>query len=64
MSVLSTEKVSRLSLGVSVLDDVFPGFELGDFVVLQGHGVLPMVFVLAIRCQLARARATTCVKLH
>ncbi len=36
------------------MDDVFPGFELGDFVVLQGHAVLPMVFVLAIRSQLPR----------
>jgi hypothetical protein len=34
LSVLSAERVRRLSLGVPVVDEVFPGFESGDFAVL------------------------------
>jgi hypothetical protein len=52
LSVLSAEKVRCLSLGVSVLDDVFQGFELGDFVVLRGRTGSFISFVLAVRCQL------------
>jgi len=52
LSVLSAERVRRLSLGVSVLDDVFPGFEVGDFVVLYGDAASFMSFVLCVRCQL------------
>jgi len=52
LSVLAAEKVRRLSLGVPVLDDVFPGFELGDFAVLYGHAVSFIVFDLCVRCQL------------
>jgi len=53
LSVLSAERVRRLSLGVSVLDDVFPGFEAGDFVVLYGDKVSFMSFVLCVRCELS-----------
>ena len=52
MSVLSAEKVRRLSLGVPVLDDVFPGFEVGDFTVLYGDSVSLMTFILCVRSQL------------
>ena len=52
MSVLSAEKVRRLSLGVPVLDEVFPGFELGDFAVLHGDAASFISFVLSVRCQL------------
>jgi hypothetical protein len=52
LSVLSSEKVRRLSLGVPVLDKIFPGFELGDFAVLHGGTASFMSFVLSIRCQL------------
>jgi len=52
LSVLSAKKVRRLSLGVPVLDDVFQGFEFGDFVVLHGHAVSFITFVLSVRCQL------------
>jgi hypothetical protein len=52
LSILSAEKVRRLSLGVSVLDDVFPGFKLGDFVVLYGDAVSFITFVLSVRCAL------------
>lgn len=52
MSVLSAEKVRRLSLGVPVLDEVFPGFELGDFAVLHGDDASFISFVLSVRCQL------------
>ncbi|MBS7614944.1 hypothetical protein KEJ18_04355 [Candidatus Bathyarchaeota archaeon] len=53
MSVLSAERVRRLSLGVPVLDDVFPGFEVGDFAVLHGDAVSFMTFLLCVRSQLA-----------
>lgn len=52
MSVLSAEKVRRLSLGVPVLDEVFPGFELGDFAVLHGDAASFISFVLSVRFQL------------
>ena len=52
MSVLSAKKARRLSLGVPVLDDVFPDFELGDFAVLHGHAARFVTFVLSVRCQL------------
>ncbi len=52
MSVLSAEKVRRLSLGVLVLNEVFPGFELGDFAVLHGQAASFISFVLSVRCQL------------
>ena len=53
LSVLSARKVRHLSLGVPVLDDVFPGFELGDFIVLYGKAVSSMSFILSVRNQLA-----------
>jgi hypothetical protein len=49
---LSAERVRRLSLGVPVVDDVFPGFENGDFGVLYGEGSSLMGFVLCVRCVL------------
>jgi hypothetical protein len=52
MSILSAGKLRRLSLGFPTLDDVFPGFELGDFVALQGNAALWMSFVLSVRAQL------------
>ncbi len=52
LSVLSAEGVRRLSLGVSVVDDVFPGFEVGDFVVLYGADASFVSFVLCVRSQL------------
>jgi hypothetical protein len=54
LSVLSAERVRRLSLGVPVVDEVFPGFENGDFVVLYGDDSLLMSFVLCVRCVLPR----------
>lgn len=52
MSVFSVKRTSKLSLGESSLDDSIPGFELGDFIVIYGHNVLPTSFVLSVRCQL------------
>jgi hypothetical protein len=52
LPVLPAEKVKRLSLGVPVLDNVFPGFELGDFAVLHGDSVSFMIFLLCVRGQL------------
>lgn len=51
MPVLSVEGIRRLSLGVRGMDDVFPGFELGDFVVLYGDAAASMSFTLSVRCQ-------------
>ncbi|MEM3649000.1 MAG: hypothetical protein QW506_07545, partial [Thermoproteota archaeon] len=50
LSVLSAERVRRLSLGISVVDDVFPGFEVGDFGVLCGSDAHPIGFSLCVRC--------------
>lgn len=52
MSVLSAQKIRRLSLGVSVLDYVFPGFRPKDFVVLHGNAVSFISSFLSVRCQL------------
>jgi hypothetical protein len=52
MSVLSMNKFRRLSLGFPTLDEVFPGFELGDFVVLHGNAASSTSFVLTVRVQL------------
>ena len=49
LPVLSAERVRRLSLGVSVMDEVFPGFEPGDFVVLYGADASLVSFVLCVR---------------
>lgn len=53
MSVLSAQRISRLSLGVSVLDEVFPGFEAGDFAVLYGDSASFISFLLCVRAQLS-----------
>lgn len=49
MSVLSAERVRRLSLGISGVDDVFPGFEGGDFGAICGSETFPFGFVLCVR---------------
>jgi hypothetical protein len=52
LHVLSAKKARRLSLGVPVLDDIFPGFESGDFVVLHGSNASFLFFSLCVRCEL------------
>jgi hypothetical protein len=54
MSILSSNKLRPLSLGFPTLDDVFPGFEPGDFTVLQGNVASSMIFTLSVRAQLPR----------
>jgi len=49
---LSTQKIRPLSLGVSVLDDIFPGFETGNFAVLNGDSASFISFLLCVRAQL------------
>lgn len=53
MSILSANRLRCLSLGFPTLDDVFPGFELGDFVVLRGSAASFMSFVLSVQAQLS-----------
>ena len=55
MSILSVNKLRCLSLGFPTLDDVFPGFELGDFAVLQGNAASFMSSILSVRAQLLHA---------
>ncbi|MEM2507621.1 MAG: hypothetical protein QXF61_11320, partial [Nitrososphaeria archaeon] len=50
MSVLSAKRVRCLSLGISELDEVFPGFETGDFGVLCGNEASSVGFALCVRC--------------
>lgn len=52
LSVLSAERVRRLSLGVQSLDDIFLGFEVGDFVVMYGDSVSFMSSNLCVRAEL------------
>lgn len=52
MAVLSVEKVSQLSLGVSAVDSGFPRFKLGDFAVLYGPAARCVSFALCVRCGL------------
>jgi len=52
MSILPANKPRRLSLGFPKLDNVFPGFELGDFAVLHGNAASFISFVMSVRSQL------------
>lgn len=52
MSVLAANGVRPLSLGFNAVDEVFPGFELGDFVVLRGNAASFISFLLSVRVQL------------
>lgn len=52
MSILPINKLRRLSLSFSTLDDFFQGFELGDFVVIRGNAASFMSFVLSVQTQL------------
>jgi hypothetical protein len=57
MSILSTNKLRRLSLGFPALNDFFQGFELGDFVVMRGNAASFMSFVLSVQTQLPIERS-------
>jgi len=52
MSILSINRLRRLSLGFPTLDSFFQGFELGDFVVIRGNAASFMSFVLSVQIQL------------
>ncbi|MEM3551345.1 MAG: hypothetical protein QXN87_09155 [Candidatus Bathyarchaeia archaeon] len=49
MNVLSAERAARLSLGVPIVDEVYPGFEPGDFGVLYGDEASTWTFLLCVR---------------
>jgi hypothetical protein len=49
LSVLSTERAARISLGVPIVDDVYPGFEPGDYGVLYGDEASTAIFLLCVR---------------
>ena len=53
MPVLSAQKMRPLSLGVSALDDIFPGFEGGDFAVLYGDAASFISLLLCVRAQIS-----------
>ena len=52
LPVLSPKTVARLPLGLPLVDDVFPGFEPGDFAVFHGLASNLILFELCVRCQL------------
>ena len=52
MPVLSSKSIVRLPLGLSLVDEVFPGFEPGDFAVFHGVASNFMLFELCVRCQI------------
>ena len=56
MSPVNSEIASRLHLGISAVNNIFPGFEAGDFAVLHGSASNLLLFDLCIRCQLPPSR--------
>ena len=56
LSAASSRNVARLSLGIQVVDEVFPGFEPGEFAVLHGSASNLMLFELCVRSQLPPSR--------
>lgn len=58
MSVLSANKLRHLPLSFLMQDDIFPGFELGDFAVLRGNAASLMAFALSVRTQLSPAQGS------
>ena len=43
-----------LAIGISKLDEAFPGFQRGEFAVLVGHPLCTVLsFLLSVRCQLS-----------
>lgn len=56
LHVLSSKKISRFSLGVPILESVFPGFTFGDFAILKGSAASFMSFLFSVRSQLPVGR--------
>jgi len=53
VTALSGESNNVLAFGIPRIDEVFPGFQRGDFAVLFGHRLCRMLsFLLSVRCQL------------
>lgn len=53
MTALSRKSKRVLALGIPKLDEVFPGFQSGEFAVLVGRPLCNMLsFLLSVRCQL------------
>jgi len=53
VTVLSRKSNRVLALGIPKIDEVFPGFQSGDFAVLFGRPLCTMLsFLLSVRCQL------------
>ncbi|HLC01152.1 MAG TPA: hypothetical protein VJL33_07535 [Candidatus Bathyarchaeia archaeon] len=53
MLVQTGSPQTRVSLNIRNVDELFPGFETGEFTVLQGGGaVLPLSLLLCVRAQL------------
>jgi len=54
---LITLSEQALSFGVQSIDHTFPGFKLGEFVVLYGHPFWkPLIFRLCVHCQLSKEK--------
>jgi len=53
VTALSRKSDRVLALGIPKVDDVFLGFQRGDFAVLFGHPICrTLLFLLSVRCQL------------
>jgi len=53
VTALSRNFNRALALGIPKIDDVFPGFQRGDFAVLYGHPIcMALLRILEVRCQL------------
>jgi len=53
---VNSEIASRPHLGISEVDKIFLGFEVGDFIILHGSASSLLLFDLCIRCQLPTSR--------
>jgi len=56
LPTISYRNVARLSLGIQVVDEVFPGLEPREFAVLHGSASNLMLFELCVRSQLPPSR--------
>lgn len=53
VTALSRKYNRVLALGISKIDNAFPGFQKGDFAILFGHPLCSrLLFLLSVRCQL------------
>jgi len=56
LCVLRAEGLQSLKIGIPTIDDVFPGFQPGDFAAIHGNDAQLLGFILCVRCISAHER--------